>query len=469
MADPSKDSKGQNSTSVRSLPPRRMKNIRQMFEGNTGSTSSGLNEAEADKESYVRLTQSKFESPNGGTSDYPIKRWRQHIEEPKHLAEPKLSPRRRPKTAVSPTRLNDDCFPRPSPRKSMLLNENADTSKGLHDSPLKSFGEIASAIIDTGKENSTKSPKVPLNNTDDLNRPLPAKRTDISPNRLGIVSKSSVTEVDKVHQRDRQAGTEQNLHGLKSSSENARPVSVMDRLKMFEKNDSQSLQDSPNTSSTPQVKPAKPPPPCRQRSLTDTSEKTFEGETKVPPKRPALRQTSLVEKTESEQEIPKVKFLDQVENEYKDTKPTPPRKPPRTHAHDDYVKTKLDKDKSVDVKVPNGDSVRETKTDYSSENTFPRSSVRKNRPSRPPPPRKPRPFSIAVDSLDFSNSDSSDSEKTKPIQNNGTFYEFVPFEKTNSSHDPIKHWDLPRVNHPEPIRRSLSSDCVSKAVDEDGR
>lgn len=50
------------------------------------------------------------------------------------------------------------------------------------------------------------------------------------------------------------------------------------------------------------------------------------------------------------------------------------------------------------------------------------------------------------------------------------FYEMIPAEvfQKQDHKEPLKHWDLPRASHPEPIRRSLSAECIQKAVDDKG-
>lgn len=428
--------------------------------------------------------------------DEPLaSRWRQHISPPGNR-----SPVRAPHKIVSPSRPDGAYFPTPTPRK------HSEPVLGLSVLPVTKLGQIASGIAlsepDTTPNRVSRVKgqfEPPYRKTSDGNIKIPLKPKNKCPSPSRNRGHSPDPNPEKRSpipirkQRDTDASRDEHVYsriwdkrsgntslGVPDSGTD-RPVSVVQISKMFENVGTNSVM--PPAAPSPS-KPQKPLPPFRQRSLSDDHEsnmKTNSQGKSIPP-RPPVRQRSLVEKTDDGRNSAG-EDAPSIHNEA--AKPDPPAKPRRTGAHDNYVKVKLENEaaesriKLQEVQNENCDSVSVTQNKdtnvHNSERELPKIPVfpKKNKPTRPPPPnQKPRPFSIATDSLDFRSNDDSDSDDMSKSKDDDPFYEMIPadiFQKRGLK-EGFKHWDLPRASHPEPIRRSLSAEClhVQKAVDDRG-
>ncbi|WAR03377.1 DEN2B-like protein, partial [Mya arenaria] len=219
-----------------------------------------------------------------------------------------------------------------------------------------------------------------------------------------------------------------------SQQDKPRPATVFEKSKLFE-----NLSHSSSPPAKSQSKPEKPPPPARQRSISDATGSEINSAGKTRPPRPPFRQRSFIDRIvnkANESESKKEPLSNPVKKP-----PGPPSKPPRTGAHDDYVRVKLEKEtveNRVNLECEQNDSI----SDFSP---------------------------LASDS-------SSDSDElARSLDNDDNpFYESLPtleeVQDANVSLDSVKHWDLPRMLHPEPktMRRSRSAECIQKAVDDEG-
>ncbi|KAL4225265.1 suppression of tumorigenicity 5 [Mactra antiquata] len=474
--------------SVRSLPHGQMQDIRRMFDKQCDSETS-----RQDSSSTV-----KGEQHNTDMSDNKNTRWRTHISPPSHVSNEHHSPARAPRKNVSPIRQTDNpTGPKPTPRKNLL------PGRGLVDLPVKQFGNIAGSVALTDTESDPSTTRVACvkdrfesnaNNTPAVEKikiplkpktrsPSPGKRLETSGTPASNNKKSPILvrrNVDTNTDHDRHVYSKiWDKHSgvlkldVKDNETDVRPVSVFERSKMFENvNDNQHSTQSSS-------KPVKPPPPTRQRSLSGGQSSQIQKEGQVKPERPKppSRQRSLIDKTTSSNEVTTTGSNNngnKIKVPIQGSKPAPPLKPPRTGAHDDYIKVKLEKEAAEGVV-----KLEENSDNYKSKNNDSKTVdftnrelpdipvIAKKKPIRPPPPR-PRPFSIATDSImDYMSSEGSDSDDLSRSREESPFYEKIPAHN-RSLKDHLQHWDLPRAVHPEPIRRSLSAECIHKAVDDAG-
>ncbi|XP_045177331.2 uncharacterized protein LOC123537576 isoform X4 [Mercenaria mercenaria] len=481
--------------SVRNLPQGQMQNIRRMFEQSCDQENAS--EQPGGTESHNK---------DMAQNETPSNRRRQHISPPRHVNRDSHSPIRTHRN-VSPSASTENSYhPKPTPRKHI--------EHGLANLPVKQFGQIASGVALTPPEENTSNrvsrvrdqfEQNPYRKTSDGNIKVPLKPKNKSPSPARKFSNTPSTVSEKKspvpirkHSKD-DGNREDHVYSkiweknsgktdldVPNSEETQRPVSVFERSKMFEGAGSNSKPHPPVA--PPQSKPSKPPPPFRQRSFSGENSDNVKTNShgKPTPPRPPVRQRSLVEKTNESD----------TKNESNEHPPTaqkavskpPPVKPKRTGAHDDYIKVKLENEaaeskiKLQETQNDNGDNVPVTQTkdksvDFS-QRELPKIPVlnKKKKPTRPPPPRsKPRPFSIATESMDFRSSEGSDSDEMSKSKNDSDkddnpFYEMIPAQvfQNRDKNEPLKHWDLPRASHPEPIRRSLSAECIPKAVDDQG-
>lgn len=419
---------------------------------------------------------------NRMAKDEPLaSRWRQHISPPSNR-----SPVREPRQTVSPSRPDDGAyFPTPTPRKHtepvlglLPVNKLCQIASGIALSDPDTTPNRVSRVIGqfepVYRKTSDGNIKIPLKpknkcpspstNPDHSSAPNPEKRSPVPIRRHRDTDDSRDEHVYSRIWEQRSANTGLGV----PDSDTDRPISVVQRSKMF----GNVCINSATPHATASPKPQKPPPPFRQRSLSDDheSDMKIKSQGKPLPPRPPIRQRSLVEKTSDRRNSANEDALN-VHNGA--AKPVPPTKPRRTGAHDDYVKVKLENEAAEGIKLQDvqNDSVTQTKDTkvHNRDRELPKLPVfpKKNKPTRPPPPnKKPRPFSIAIDSVDFRSNDGSDSDDMSKSKDDNPFYERISaqlFQKEG-----YKHWDLPRVSHPEPIRRSLSAECLSKAVDDKG-
>ncbi|XP_060565637.1 uncharacterized protein LOC132724716 isoform X2 [Ruditapes philippinarum] len=488
--------------SIRSLPHGQMQNIKRMFEkqcDQDNTISEQLGEAEPDDTNTDTVDMEQNESSSS--------RWRQHISPTQHGDRASRSPIRAQRH-VSPSNPESGSYhPKPTPRKHI-------DHHGISGIQVKQFGQIATSVALSPPEDDTYSVskvrdqfeqnpprkfsegniKVPLKPK--IKSPSPARKFGNSPSR--VPEKKSPVAIrkhspeknlrdDHVYSKiwEKKSGTPD--LDVPNTEETHRPVSVFERSKMFEGVGSTNNNASLAQGTLSPSKPVKPPPPLRERSFSggNSDNAKLNSQGKPLPPRPPVRQKSVNEKS-------KEKHLIKESNENPSivhspvSQPPPPVKPKRTGAHDDYMKVKLENQASEgrikieETQNENCDNASVTQTknvkvDFS-KRELPEVPVlnKKKKPTRPPPPRsKPRPFSIATDSVDFRSSEGSDSDEMSDHNNDkddNPFYEMIPAQAFLNKHknEQLKHWDLPRISHPEPIRRSLSAECIQKAVDEKG-
>ncbi|KAL3842025.1 hypothetical protein ACJMK2_020094 [Sinanodonta woodiana] len=223
-------------------------------------------------------------------------------------------------------------------------------------------------------------------------------------------------------------------------------VSVAQKTKMFESGIPK-RDPSPSLSiSTPSKKPL---PPARQRSKCDSS--------------------SSDKDTKDEIDNLEASFIHDPSH-----KPIPPMKPPRTHAHDEYVKAKMvcrEQSESATgtelTSSPVYTKIQKKQTTLTNDANQSNNSTPVNKRFLKPPKLKPRPFSVATDT--FKDED-SDSDVKLRIKHNSYLTEHSDEEDENTSDDRLvpRHWDLPREMYPEPssMRKSVSAECLH--LEEDG-
>ncbi|XP_052799651.1 DENN domain-containing protein 2B-like isoform X2 [Mya arenaria] len=458
--------------SVRSLPKGKLQEFKRLFNQAAESGSCDLLQEE---------TKSSNVDDNQGMAS-PIRRWREPLKPPvtKH-------------TEVTP---GSGLLPTPSPRNSIkkghaaLTSENSsnltpdisstsDTTTAGQVSKVKDRFEQHLVVGAGNKDGERISAKVhlkPRNPSPRKQSPSPVR--EASPRRSPLLVRRQ-KEFEEV--RDENTYSCIWKHDEKptppSQQDKPRPATVFEKSKLFE-----NLSHSSSPPAKSQSKPEKPPPPARQRSISDATGSEINSAGKTRPPRPPFRQRSFIDRIvnkANESESKKEPLSNPVKKP-----PGPPSKPPRTGAHDDYVRVKLEKE-TVENRVnleceQNGNKAQESQTNITEEKT--REFLKKLKPLRPPPPRKkvPRPFSIATDSIsDFSplasDSSSDSDELARSLDNDDNpFYESLPtleeVQDANVSLDSVKHWDLPRMLHPEPktMRRSRSAECIQKAVDDEG-
>ena len=495
--------------SVRNLPPAKMAEIRHMFEKKDETSSTPIPAPRTDHRAGRNTELS-------GVSGSPVKQkrpGRSPIRPPlsniSPLRNPNASPSRNPN--VSPTR-----NPNVSPTRKANMNVNAETPGFLlGDTPSRKPGVSAltpgdstftpkprprSSIEHKGGHPSAALQGLSVGKLGQVAGAIALSEGSASDNRVsrligqlehnvdssGENSETKETDQNQTNSKTEKTvysqlwdGKEQQQSSISEPKENKdiRPVSVFERLKMFDNISQASHSPSPG-------KPAKPPPPVKKSIEGQRSAELTEEQAKTPkvrPLRPPVRQRSLVEKT-PETSIPDIHKSSAIANDNTVTKKPllPPSKPPRTGAHDDYVRVK--KEKEAETQQDSDDYIDcdfvvipkdkpDTKT-VKTNNVAASGEKKPLRPQRPPPPKKkPRPFSIATDTinLNIGSNENSDSEDYDSLSTDHSFYESLEEPLSRSQIvDPIKHWDLPRFSHPEPIRRSLSDDCIPKAVDDAG-
>ncbi|KAK3101747.1 hypothetical protein FSP39_006091 [Pinctada imbricata] len=248
---------------------------------------------------------------------------------------------------------------------------------------------------------------------------------------------------------------------------------VQRRTQMFENS------PTPNTNLTPQ----KPTPPVKPRSRPPSS--NLDEEQKSP--KHAARANAYCEAWDIKNkgkfeifEIGELKNKPNIESsaissseQIPSPSKIPPKKPPRTGAHDEYMRVKLKTEADGKVTGKVYDQVPDEVMEDESENTPVYRRIHKSRPpsgdissdtlkskkpNRPPPPR---PVTVVGSNLTSNGSVTNDKEKpdvpAKPV----TPKRFHVYEEITCrlDLDKIKHWDLD--NQPRKgLRRSLSAECI---------
>ena len=460
--------------SVRNLPADKMAEIRRMFEKKDENSATPKPAPRAEPRvdtntGHASLADSPSKQKRSGRS-------------PARPPKPNISPSRNPKVNISPNRQTGvsaltpettSFTPTPKPRPS--VDHKTDHSLGLSALPVGKFGQVAGAIAMSDDDMSANRVSRLVGQLEH-NTPHAESSSETSGHEIKETKHNQTNTKSETPVYARLwDGREQKCTPLSGEDGNkdSRPVSVFERLKMFDNISQSSPTPSPG-------KPAKPPPPVKKvlpiegQKSSETAEEQQKS-AKVRPSRPPIRQRSLVEKTHK-QDVDQ-SSANENSNIMSKKPMMPPSKPPRTGAHDDYVRVK--KEKEAETQIDNDDYVDcdfvvipKDKPDTKAAN-IPASGEKKPlKPQRPPPPKKKaRPFSIATDTVTIGSSENSDSDEKSydSLSNDHSFYESLE-EPLSRAHlnEPIKHWDLPRFSHPEPIRRSLSDDCIPKAVDDAG-
>ncbi|XP_052220267.1 DENN domain-containing protein 2A-like isoform X2 [Dreissena polymorpha] len=369
-------------------------------------------------------------------------------------------------------------FPTPSPRNSLKKKTDEDMEKQsaseLHEKfeQISDRKNIVSNIRSRFEDNAASACVTqPVKRSDVNIKPrIPSPRRvsprarndneqsgkDTSPECVKRQNPASNIDSEHVYSRIWAAGDKKEI-GKQNNV--PRPITVSERAKLF--------QSEGNS-----TKPTRPPPPLRQKSNSEdeTSSNPDSHDKKVPPPRPPFRIRPNTDDHPIEDDSASPKKL------------PPPSKPRRTGAHDEYIKVKLEKEACEQKVIVDEDhGVCDTSAKVNSVGLESVSVPKRQKPTRPPPLLKKqlRPFSIATDNfIDFKKSmekgSSSEEEELRPDTTGDLFFdESAPSSKveaTLGTNELIKHWDLPRISHPEPkiLRRSRSADIVQKAVDDDG-
>ena len=460
--------------SIRSLPPSKMAEFKRMFE---------KKDEESSTPKPAPRPATRFDTKIDNSSQSSPSKQKRPERSPVRPPKPNVSPTRNPRTDVSPNRLTgaSDLTPKPMPRSS--VDHRSDQNfHGISALPIGKLGQVAGVVAMGGDDAAANrvsklvghlehnSPNVDNNDTSrNHSKEMKHNQTHSDP-------KSEIPEYAKLWD----SGTpKQNNLPVQSVNKDNRPISVLDRLKLFDNLSQSSPTPSPN-------KPAKPPPPVTKVTVSEgqrsnkpgglSSNKVAEDEqkvTKVRPSRPPIRQRSLVEKKTQDTNI---QHADQISASDKNSAVTkkplkppskPPSKPPRTGAHDDYIRVKKGKEnetqKETETKTQSDEEdyedcdfihVPKKKTDAKADKAKTiQGSKKLQKPQRPPPPRKkPRPFSIATDKVSSLGSDERlNSDSDGHLSDSHSFYESLEEPVTHTSNhlnDPIKHWDLPRFSHP---------------------
>ena len=282
-----------------------------------------------------------------------------------------------------------------------------------------------------------------------------------------------------------------------------RPVSVAERTKLFESKDDAEETVSNNS---PNVTSLRPPTPVKTRSrpvssssdggneenifkrtptakprsrpVSSSNEVDLKDAKPVPPIKPRSRQPSQVQ--DDEENVNNYGALWESGEKVSNSVPV---KPPRTGAHDDYMKLKVKNLKEKPVSTSLSQENRNTNHYESISDTIKTSPVyrrikksesentedskkRPPPPTRPPPP-KDRPVTMATSnvshkSYSFAGTDKQRPEipKKPPVANNSPLYEELDVRFDINK---IKHWDLPKDKLPETnMKRSYSAECLSR-------
>lgn len=283
--------------------------------------------------------------------------------------------------------------------------------------------------------------------------------------------------------------SEQDFSGVSRSSP-ARPISVAERTKMFEKRSSieeDSVMNLSNVSGSPSKvrlrvttdsetnqRDFKPTPTARPRSRPPSSEIDAKDLKPTPPIKPRSRPPSQAIDDNDNAAANEYGLVWDCGVRSSGTPNAPPMKPPRTGAHDDYMKLKFMKEQEKEKEnvesehqyesVSNGDN-NPVYRRINKNDSFGNSDATKRplKPNRPPPPRD-RPGSVPKKSNSFN---SKDRPLPKRPGEPGIHDNVSPlYEELNSKFDlaNIKHWDLPQDELPPSgsLVRSYSAECLSR-------
>ncbi|XP_052065291.1 DENN domain-containing protein 2C-like isoform X2 [Mytilus californianus] len=283
-----------------------------------------------------------------------------------------------------------------------------------------------------------------------------------------------------------------------------RPVSVAERTKRFESIDNTEDTNVPGQSTVSSLRPTTIARTRSQRisSSLEGTEDDHNVFKRTPTAKPRSRPVSSEVDSKDMKPTPPVKprsrppsqAQDDGDNEYGavwesgPSVPTPPPvKPPRTGAHDDYMKLKdLNiQDKQISQEKFKVKHHYETVPDDFIQNAPVYKKINKSenenkdsvskrplRPNRPPPPRD-KPDTVATSTPQKSNSFCKREKPEIPKRpagetltgNVSPLYEELDLKNTKFDLSKIKHWDLPEDNLLEgsgSLKRSFSAECLRR-------
>lgn len=244
---------------------------------------------------------------------------------------------------------------------------------------------------------------------------------------------------------------------------------VQRRTQMFESGDSPSVT---NVKSTPPPRPAPPSKPTSRPPSVGSEEQEGPVYSEViKRKKPSGDEDSNSQYCEAWDQRPVSKLIGSPAKQVNARPQPPPKKPPRTGAHDEYMQLKKQgvTFQLYDDVPDEGDSpVYKKITKPSHKDSHSKPEIRMARPSRPPPPRV-RPVTISGESISKEESSVQGELPHKPFSLSSlNIYEEVNGGDFSISN--IKHWDLPTPAPPETtsitrhgssnLKRSLSMDSL---------
>uniref|UniRef100_K1QQT9 Suppression of tumorigenicity 5 n=1 Tax=Magallana gigas TaxID=29159 RepID=K1QQT9_MAGGI len=244
---------------------------------------------------------------------------------------------------------------------------------------------------------------------------------------------------------------------------------VQRRTQMFESGDSPSVT---NVKSTPPPRPAPPSKPTSRPPSVGSEEQEGPVYSEViKRKKPSGDEDSNSQYCEAWDQRPVSKLIGSPAKQVNARPQPPPKKPPRTGAHDEYMQLKKQgvTFQLYDDVPDEGDSpVYKKITKPSHKDSHSKPEIRMARPSRPPPPRV-RPVTISGESISKEESSVQGELPHKPF----SLSSLNVYEEVNGgdfSISNIKHWDLPTPAPPETtsitrhgssnLKRSLSMDSL---------
>ena len=284
-----------------------------------------------------------------------------------------------------------------------------------------------------------------------------------------------------------------------------RPVSVAERTKLFESKDDAEETVSNNS---PNVTSLRPPTPVKTRSRQASYSSDAGNEENIFKRTPTAKPRSRPVSSSNEVDVkdakpvPPIKPRSRPPSQVQDDEEyvnnygalwesgekvsySAPVKPPRTGAHDNYMKLKIKnlKEKPISTSLSQ-ENENSNHYEMISNNTIKTSPVyrrinksesentddskkRPPPPTRPPPP-KDRPVTMATSNVSHKSYSLAGMDKHRPeipkkppLANNSPLYEEL--ENVRFDINKIKHWDLPKDNLPESnMKRSYSAECLSR-------
>ncbi|XP_062582123.1 DENN domain-containing protein 2B-like isoform X2 [Saccostrea cucullata] len=413
-------------TSLRQLPPGQLENIRKRFESVGESPQGSENDVKLRPKSQVQYSP-VHQRPTTAVLDSPVRTM---------MNKEKLRPK---STAVLPSS---------SPRVAKVLNkfEAVGNEENLNVTPKPKAREISPHKL-TMKPTISKKPSFKV---DDQEKPPISKKPSFSAS--DEKKRPVVSSIGDVNDKP------------------SRPVSVVQkRTQMFESVENAGEPGTPsNVKSVPPPRPAPPVKPSSRPPSVSVDDPEVPVYAEVIKKK---KNSDSTEEGEGRRQYcdawdtrPVSKLIGSPARQ--PTAPPPPKKPPRTGAHDEYLQMKKQgAGFHLYDDVPDEPVYRKiVKPSVTDSNNKP--DIRVPRPSRPPPPRA-RPVTVA--GLEKESSEIESSLPHKPLSSPS----LKVYEEVNGgdfSISNIKHWDLPLPVPPAVtsipshgstnLKRSLSMDSL---------